>query len=166
MVLLLVSALCAMGIAFYPFHARAGTVGAAVGQPQGRRLDPKQIATRDQTKEFSQEFLRILVTGRPYDAFAMMKATVPDLEAELEMTRQSTEQRFEAVRPSFGKPIGWELIQTRTLGESLVRYDYIVKFEKNAMHCRLQYYKPRQVWIPSFIGFNEDLSDLFEDAGK
>jgi hypothetical protein len=163
--ILLIVALVVSGIATIPFYAGAGTVGAAMGQARPG-TGVRQIATKDQTKEFSQEFLRVLITGRPFDAFALMKATVPDLESELEMTRQSTEQQFEALRPSFGKPIGYELIQTRSLGESVVRYDYLIKFEKNAGHFRLQYYRPRQVWIPSFIRFTDDISELFEEAGK
>lgn len=159
-VILLVCAVAAAGITAWSFAA--GGAPPAAGQA-GR---VKQIATQAQTKEFTEAFLGVLINGRAYDAFAMIKSTVPDLEAEIEAARQSTEQRFESIRPTFGKPIGWELVQTRSLGQSMIRYDYLLKFEKNALQFRVLYYKPKNVWIPAFLDFTDNLSVLFDEAGK
>lgn len=157
--MLLVCALAAAGFTAWSFAA--GGAPPAAGQA-GR---VKQIATQTQTKEFTEAFLGVLVNGRPYDAFAMLKSTVPDLEADIEAARQDTELRFERIRPTYGKAIGWELVQTRSLGQSMIRYDYLLKFEKNALHLRMLYYKPKNVWIPASLNFFDDLTVLFDDAG-
>jgi len=153
---------------FLALAVSALTYAAGGGAPAGNQGRLKQITTKDQTKEFSEQFLRAMGTGRPYDAFAMIKTMMPDLEADIEQSRQSAEQIFDRIRPSYGKPVGYELVSTKSLGESIVRYDYLYKFDRNALHFRVQYYKPtaNKPWIPTFIGFQEDLTVLFDEAGK
>src|SRR5262245_17739307 len=37
----------------------------------------KQIVSKDQTREFTEQFLNVLVSARPFDAFTLMKNAAP-----------------------------------------------------------------------------------------
>jgi hypothetical protein len=146
------------------------TGAAALAQEEGDAApapnNRKQIVTKDQTKEFTEAFLKVLVNGRPFDAFSLMKAAMPDNDNDVDATRASTEELLQQVRPAYGKAIGYEMVDSKSVGASLVRYDYLMKFEKNALHCRIIYYKPVNNWIPLRIWFDDNLHDLIEDLGK
>ncbi|HVT91007.1 MAG TPA: hypothetical protein VHD56_19295 [Tepidisphaeraceae bacterium] len=125
-----------------------------------------QIVTKDQTKQFAEDFLRVLVNGRVFDAFQVIKAANPDAEAEIESRRQTTETMLDQAHQVFGKSLAPELLDTKSLGESLVRYDYLFKLEKGVLHFRIIFYKPMNRWIPLDLFFNDNLQQLFDDLGK
>lgn len=147
--------------------ALAAVTALALAQ-DGPAPGRKQLVNRDQVKEFNDTFLRALMTGRPFEAFQLVKATDPDSEGAIDATRQSTESLLDEVRPTYGKPVDFELIDTTTLGESFIRYDYLFKLERSALHYRAIYYKakPNASWVPVQITFEENLAQLFEDLGK
>jgi hypothetical protein len=142
----------------------------AFAQDNGNQARTKQIVSKDGTREFTETFLKSLVTSRPLEAFALIKSVAPDFETDIETTRESTEQLIESVRPSFGRIVGYEPIDTKSLGKSLVQYDYLLKFERNALHCRMRFYKPATGaegnWLPIGIWFDRDIEQLFIDLGK
>jgi hypothetical protein len=134
-----------------------------VAPAQERPASLRQITTKDQTKEFTEEFLGAFVSSRPFDAYARLRAIAPpESEADIEASRLATEQLLDDVRPSYGRVIGMELIDTKMLGTSFVRYDYLLKFERNALHCRAVYYRPGNVWLPVQLYFNSNLGSLFD----
>ncbi len=125
-----------------------------------------QIASKEATREFTETYLRALAYGTTSDAFAMIKAAAPGSEVEIDSVRQSTERLIEQVRPTYGKPVGHEVLDQKSLGQSLIRYECLLKFERNALHCRMIYYRANNAWAPVGIWFNDDLRQLFEDLGK
>jgi hypothetical protein len=126
----------------------------------------QQINTKDRTREFAEAFLNTLVTQRPFDAFSMLRSVTPESENEIEATRQSTEQLLDQVRPGYGKMIGFEQLDVKSLGQSFVRYDYLLKMERNALHCRIVFYRPKNTWVPVMLNFSDDLTQLFDDLAK
>jgi hypothetical protein len=144
--------------------ALAVAVHAADGDGPGPNR--RQLATVEQTKELSESFLGAMVTGRSYEAFTQIRNVVPDNENMVESWRAAADRMVESVRPDYGRPIGHELLDSKTLGTSYVRYDYLLKFERNAIHCRIIYYRGRNTWTPVFMMFNDNLDQLFTDLGK
>lgn len=126
----------------------------------------RQLANVEQTKELTDSFLTAMVTGRTYEAFGLIRNVVPDSETIVEGWRASTDQLLNLVRQDYGRPIEHELLDSKKLGTSYVRYDYLLKFEYSALWCRVIYYRGRNTWIPVFLNFDRDLDPLFTDLGK
>jgi hypothetical protein len=137
-----------------------------LAQDHGGGPTRAQLGSKDQTKLFSESFLTKLGTARPFDAFKMLRDMAPESEGEIDASRQSTEALLDQVRPSYGRMLDFELLDTKSLGKSFVRYDYLLKFERNAIHCRFVFYQPRNTWLPVSFTVNQDLTQLFEDLGK
>jgi hypothetical protein len=144
--------------------ALSSAVYAADGD--GPSPNRRQLATVEQTKELSESFMNAMVTGRSYEAFGLIRNVVPDSENMVETWRAAADRIIQGVRPDYGRPIDHELLDTKSLGTSYVRYDYLLKFERNAIHCRIIYYRGRSTWVPVFMMFNENLDQLFTDLGK
>src|SRR5262245_14201335 len=99
--------------------------------------DPPRGALRNnsQTKQFTETFLNTVATGTAYDAFGMIKMANPGAEADIDTTRDTTQAMLDHLRPNYGKPIGFDMLAERTLGGSIIRYEALLKLEKNAIRC-------------------------------
>ncbi|HMB95253.1 MAG TPA: hypothetical protein VKK61_04365 [Tepidisphaeraceae bacterium] len=128
--------------------------------------NPQPLGSKDQAHDFAETFMRTMASGDTYAAFAMVKAQSPDNAEDTDTLRDSTEQMLDEVRPKLGKPIGYELVGQKVLGESLIRYDYLLKLERFAVHFRIIFYRPQQAWIPSQFWVDQDIRELVDDLGK
>lgn len=126
----------------------------------------RQLATVGQTKELTEAFLQGMISGRSYDAFNQIRNVMPDQENQVETWRAEADEVMESVRPSYGRPIGFELLDTKALGASYVRYDYLLKCEYQAVHYRVIYYSAKSTWTPVFMMFNTNLDPLYTALGK
>jgi hypothetical protein len=156
-------------ISFLMILSLASAVYAADGDaPESGAPTPnrRQLATVEQTKELTEAFLSAMVTGRTYEAFSLIRNVIPDGENIVEGWRAETDQLITSVRQDYGRPLEREFLDSKTLGTSYVRYDYLLKFEYSALHCRVIYYRARNTWIPVFLSFQRDLDQLFTDLGK
>jgi hypothetical protein len=128
--------------------------------------NPASLDTKDQAKQFADTFMHTLAGGDVYNAFAMIKVQMSDTSDETDALRDTTQQMLDTLRPKLGKPIGYELVGQKELGQSLIRYDYVLKLEKFAVHFRIIFYKSDQGWLPSQMWVDEDIRQLFDDLGK
>ncbi len=55
-----------------------------------------------------------------------------------------------------------ELVQTKKIGKSFVRYIYLHKFEKHAIYWQIDFYKPRKEWKINQITYLDTLNILYE----
>ncbi len=65
-----------------------------------------------------------------------------------------------------GKYHGKELIIKRSVGESLVLYSYMVKFDRQPVRFTFEFYKPNDEWIVFGFLFDDNLDDELEESAK
>jgi hypothetical protein len=128
--------------------------------------NPPALASKDQARDFAETFMHTLAGGDTYNAFAMVKAQLHDTGDDTDTLRDGTQQILDEARPKLGKPIGYELVAEKELGQSLIRYDYLLKLEKFAVHFRIIFYKPDQNWLPAQLWVDQDIRQLIDDLGK
>ena len=63
---------------------------------------------------------------------------------------------FASIPPSFGKPIGFEILKTFTLGTHLRRSYAIVLFEGGPIYLKFHYYLGPNGWLLQHFDFNTD----------
>lgn len=136
------------------------SLAAGGPQPTG------QLTSEGQTREFTERFLRTLETARAFDAFQLLRPVMNDPGTDIDQMRNTTDQQIMQARNTYGKSIGHELIDTKRLGESFIRYDYLFRLERSALHFRIIYYRGRNNYTPVALFFSEDLEQLFYDLAK
>jgi hypothetical protein len=144
-------------------------VGLVVGQANDEvARNPAALTTPDQTESFADLFLRNLVGGSAHDAFATIKSAIADqdLANEMDATRDETVRLLDAILPTHGRPIGYELVARRSLGASLLRYECLLKLQKYPIRCTILFYKPQQAWVPVQVVFDQDIKVMFEELGR
>lgn len=89
---------------------------------------------------------------RPY-------TVVPVAEFDVQMGQM--DMQIPAIAKRFGKSIGYDFVKTEQLGESLIQYVYLQKFEKHVMVWRFIFYKPKDKWLLNTWYFNDQVKPLF-----
>lgn len=136
----------------------------AAGGPMGGQTG--QIGSLADTRAFTERFLTTLEKARAFDAYQLVRTAVNDPQTDVDNMRNIAEQIITNARNTYGPSIGHELINTQTLGESFVRYDYLFRLERSALHFRVTFYKSRNRYIPVDMYFEEELEQLFYEFGK
>lgn len=145
---------------FIPVFACLLTVSAFA---QESAPQPPQLTSKAQVKDFTAQFLKTLATGTTIDAFNQLKAATPDAEADIDATRDRTLGLLDSLRDTYGRPIGYDIVTERALGDSVIKYETLLKMEKFAIRCTIIYYKPHDTWQPARINFDPDLNLMFDE---
>ena len=90
---------------------------------------------------------------RPY-------TVVPVAEFDVQMGKM--DMQIPAIAQRFGRSIGYDFVEEEQLGESLIQYVYLQKFEKHVMVWRFIFYKPKDKWLLNTWYFNDQVEPLFK----
>ena len=58
----------------------------------------------------------------------------------------------------YGRPVGYDLVEEKTFGPSLVRFVYILRLEKYPLIWEFFFYKSGDAWQPIEVRFNDQLA--------
>ena len=58
----------------------------------------------------------------------------------------------------YGRPVGFDLVEEKTFGSSLVRFVYILRLEKYPLVWEFFFYKSGDAWQPIEVRFNDALA--------
>ena len=58
----------------------------------------------------------------------------------------------------YGRPVGFDLVEAKSFGPSLVRLVYIFRLEKYPLVWEFFFYKSRGEWMPIEVRFNDELT--------
>lgn len=126
-------------------------VGASVCITGAASSDAGKIAASDDMKPLCEDFIRELSNGNK-DAFDLIwkRMTRPE-EAKhaIDAQRQAADIRYAGEK--LGKYLGCELVQEKHSGNSLRKYIYAAKYEKDVLQWTVVLYRPQDEWkIVSF----------------
>ena len=118
--------------------------------------------TEDDAKKYTDSLLKIIVQEDFEKAFDSAKPYWPLPIVEIDGLVNTIKQQWPIVNQRFGKSISSELVKTKHIGQSFIRYYYVHKFENHAIYWKIDYYKPRSLWKINNILFADDLNTLYE----
>ena len=58
----------------------------------------------------------------------------------------------------YGRPVGFDLVEEKTFGPSLVRFVYILRLEKYPLIWEFFFYKSGDAWMPIEVRFNDQIA--------
>jgi len=82
--------------------------------------------------------------------------------AEFDSELGQVELQVPVIAQRFGQAIGYDFVERHELGDSLMRYDYVQKFEKHVMSWHFIFYKPKDRWLLNSWSFSDDIEQLFQ----
>ena len=120
------------------------------------------LKTEKETKSFSNQLVSQFIKDDFKNALNKAKPYWPIPAVEIDGMLNKINQQWPMVKQRFGSTTSMELVQTKRIGKSFIRYIYLHKFENHAIYWQLDYYKPINEWKINQITFLDTLNTLYE----
>jgi hypothetical protein len=119
------------------------------------------LKSESELQPFTEKVMQALVKGGTSAAFEVMKplAIIPDAEFQSVVLTSKAQRDQYGVR--YGTTIGYEYIDTKKLGTSLIRITYVEKTQKHALPWMFYFYKTPDGWVLNSFQWNDQLPALF-----
>lgn len=105
-------------------------------------------------RSLADSVMRQIQTDDVKAAFANLSAYwgLPSAEVDVAVSKIIDQRKLISSR--FGKPVGLQFIDQKSVADTFVRLRYVEKFENHFIKWQLFFYKPQTVW--RFDTFNMD----------
>ena len=115
-----------------------------------------------ETKSFANKLVSKFIVNDFKSALDSAKPYWPIPAVEIDGMLNQISQQWPIVEQRFGRATGKELVQTKRIGKSFIRYVYLHKFENHSIYWQIDYYKPKNKWKINQIVFLDNLNTLYE----
>jgi hypothetical protein len=119
------------------------------------------LATDVDVRKFADGVMAKVARGDLAGAFATMKpyTIVPGTEFDaMVLNSKSLRDQYGA---RFGKSVGFEFVEQKRVGGTLLRLTYIEKTEKHVLPWNLYFYKGPNGWVLNSFNWHDRMQDLF-----
>ena len=80
---------------------------------------------------------------------------------ELNKLQANTISQIKGIKPRFGKITGSEYIKKETVTNTLIKYTYLLRFERHALRWMFTFYKPNSKWLLNSFQWDDKIQLLF-----
>ena len=136
----LLGPLCAFALLTGTVHAAPARGAAAAGSPS----------------EKAEAFFNTVIQGDTAKAFdALFEGSI--IRVNKPEASSALRQQLDAGLRVYGKPAGFDLVESKSFGAALVRLVYIFRLEKYPLTFEFFFYQNGQGWQPIDVRFNDKL---------
>lgn len=114
-------------------------------------------------KELTNKIMTKISSGDTDSGFNLMKPYVPISGTEIDAAAVQTKAQLEQYGKRFGKSTGFEFIDSKKMGDSLLRIRYLAKMENTALPWVFIFYKSPSGWTLNNFKWEDGISYLFEN---
>lgn len=95
------------------------------------------------------------------ESMELLKPYYPASPIALDNAANQAKSQWGLIEDNYGKKIGIEFIDSIKVGKSLIKYVYIVKFEKYILKFDVITYRNDSGWVIVDFNFNDKVKELF-----
>jgi len=119
------------------------------------------LRTPAEAMRLCDEFL-LYVVARKYDkAFQTIRPHFPISDYKHEELHQGTKKRLGLAELRFGRPLDYVFIGADTVGDTVLRYRYLQKFDLETLLWEFTFYRPQSGWLLNALGFEAEAGQVF-----
>lgn len=122
----------------------------------------ESLSSKAATKELAKEVMESVSKDKLKEGLLKLRPYTVVPVAEFDVQMGQMDLQLPAIAQRFGKSLGYDFVEEEQLGESLVQYVYLQKFEKHVMVWRFIFYKPNKEWLLNTWYFNDKVQPLFK----
>lgn len=115
------------------------------------------------TKGLCERIMKKVSKSDLEGVFDLMKPYAVISEEELQSISLQSKTQREQLADRLGKSIGYEFINSKKVGQSLMMYQYIEKTEKHALNWNFYFYRTKDGWVLNSFNWNDHIPNLFLD---
>jgi len=120
-----------------------------------------ELPSPDAAEQLATQVMKQVATGDLRGGLEIAKPYTIVPSSEFESMVGQAELQMPVMLSRFGKSIGYELIRTDTVGDSLIQIVALQKFEKHPTVWRFIFYRGQSGWLLDSFKFVDDPSSAF-----
>lgn len=121
------------------------------------------VADENAAKELTDKIMTNVGTGDLGAAFNRMKPYVPISPTEIDNAAVKSKALRAQYGERYGKSEGFEFVDSKKVGNSLLRLRYIEKTENHALPWIFYFYKTQEGWVLNSFDWNDIYKSFFEN---
>jgi hypothetical protein len=122
----------------------------------------KNLKNRKDAEWLCELFMVKLVELGTEEAFMTLRPYSVVTEENFEIFVDQADKIIETVKPDYGAVVGHVLLQERSVKDTVLRYVYLLKFEKYALRWMFYFYRADDEWLFSEFNVDNKLYELFD----
>lgn len=130
---------------------------------------PKKIIKEIQGLETSadahvlcDDFIRNIIEGKFTEAFEGIRPFFPVPGSRIEKLEAQTRKQLSMAELQFGPALGFRFVRADSLQDSILRFQFIQTYVRDAIYWEFIFYKPEEKWVVNALGFDDDLQKLYD----
>jgi hypothetical protein len=120
------------------------------------------LSTEAEVLMLCEAFLQRVTAGSFEEAFALIRPYFPVSEARITTIESETRQQLGMAQLQFGQVVGHNFMNGETVQDSILRFRFLQRFERDAIFWEFVFYRPRGTWQINALGFDDEIRDLFK----
>ncbi len=127
-------------------------------------LDEKQNETKSSPTGMLEKFFSGVKSGNLDDALAVLtkNSLLVHKPEDIATLKKGTQQALD----KYGEVAGFEVLETKTVGKSLLRITCISLGEEMPLRWKFFFYKTKDTWRLLDMRVDSGIVDLFDDLGR
>lgn len=120
--------------------------------------------SEDELKPFVESVMKKVGADDLTGAFKLVRPYLAVGDSEFQLAELNSKNQNAQYSTRYGFTVGFEFIEQKKVGNSLIRVVYLQKTEKQALPWVFYFYKPSTVWLLSGFKWSDQLlTGLFDE---
>lgn len=119
------------------------------------------LKDEEEVRQLADRIMARAAEGNIVGAFDVMKPYIIIPESELQSGALQSQSQRDLFAARYGKSIGYELIEEKKLGQSLLRLHYIEKTAKHALPWTFYFYRSPAGWVLNSFDWSDQIQGAF-----
>ena len=112
-----------------------------------------------------KKFFETYADNKPEEALENLYRSSPWITANSDGLI-NMKNKFGDIKDVLGEYNGYELLVKKSLGDCFEHYTYLVRYDRQPVRFKFEFYKPRDGWIIYSFAYDYDLDDELEEAAR
>ena len=121
------------------------------------------LINKDATKKLCETVMQSVANNQMKKGLEELRPYSIIPKSEFNVQFSQLDMQMPIITKRFGKAIGYDFINKKEIGTTLIQYIYLQKFEKHAMVWHFLFYKPKNKWLLNAWYFDDNIKGLFKD---
>ena len=121
------------------------------------------LQDEDAAKALTEEVMSKVAAGDLDAAFNAMKRYAPilSMSGQIQTAAEQTKSQRLQYEQRFGSPTGFSFVDSKKVGDSLLRIRYMLRTDRHALPGVFYFYKSKEGWTLNSFIWSDDFSPLF-----
>lgn len=120
------------------------------------------IGSKADAKSLAESVMQDVSSGKMKEGISRLRPFAVYPVAEFDAQAGQLDLQLPVISQRYGQTIGYDFVETQEIGDSVLQYIYLQKFEKHILIWKFIFYKPKDKWFLNTWSFNDSIRSLFK----